>query len=276
MKHEIIDYLNSKVGTKYRHGTKKADSLISARINEGATLDDFKKAIDNKTADWSGTEQEKYLRPETLFGTKFWGYVNETKTDITKSTDRRQLIKAVLKAAGIRDIGESDITIYSEVLKMIPTESLPAFAVSLIRSGGEYMRPDQMISKAVKEFETKIITDNMRNGKKIRNYEKLVEFVQYSFRGKPICNDIKGIYKAWVTIGMDRDGNLINQFSWNKLSSKDEEEFYKWLFENQHRVGDIKRVKDREEITQIENNSQQNEIENGSVLNMTKTAIKRF
>ncbi|MCD6432417.1 MAG: conserved phage C-terminal domain-containing protein [Sulfurimonas sp.] len=41
MKKEVIDYLNSKAGTAYRHGTKKADTVINARIAEGATLEDL-------------------------------------------------------------------------------------------------------------------------------------------------------------------------------------------------------------------------------------------
>lgn len=75
---EIIDYLNQKAGTKYRSTTKKTQSLIKARYHEKFTLDDFKKVIDNKVAEWkSDNEMAKYLRPETLFGTKFESYLNQ-------------------------------------------------------------------------------------------------------------------------------------------------------------------------------------------------------
>lgn len=33
--------------------------------------------IDNKVAEWKGTDMEKFLRPETLFGNKFEGYLNQ-------------------------------------------------------------------------------------------------------------------------------------------------------------------------------------------------------
>ena len=125
MKTEVINLLNKHAGTSYKHNTKKANSIIEARINEGATLQDFEKCITKKAKGWAGTEQEKYLRPETLFGTKFWGYVNERETDIVSNGDRRDLIKAVLKAAGIRDITQGDITIYDEVLRLISTDKLP-------------------------------------------------------------------------------------------------------------------------------------------------------
>lgn len=72
----VIDYLNEKAGTKYRASTAKTKSLIHARIAEGFTIEDFKTVIDKKCAEWIGTEWEKFLRPETLFGTKFESYLN--------------------------------------------------------------------------------------------------------------------------------------------------------------------------------------------------------
>lgn len=74
---EIIDYLNEKAGTRYKAGSKKTKDLISARLNEGFTIDDFKQVINNKVTDWTGTEWEKFLRPETLFSNKFEGYLNQ-------------------------------------------------------------------------------------------------------------------------------------------------------------------------------------------------------
>lgn len=75
---DIIDFLNEKTGKSYRSTTSKTKDLIKARYNEGFKLDDFKKVINNKALDWTGTEYEQYLRPTTLFGTKFEGYLNET------------------------------------------------------------------------------------------------------------------------------------------------------------------------------------------------------
>ena len=73
----IVEYLNEKADKNFRATTKKTQSLINARIREGFSLDDFKKVIDIKCKQWLGTEMEKYLRPETLFGTKFESYLNE-------------------------------------------------------------------------------------------------------------------------------------------------------------------------------------------------------
>ena len=83
----IVDYLNEKTGSKYKPTTPKTKTAIHARLMEGFTLDDFKTVIDKKCADWMGTEYEKYLRPETLFGTKFEGYLNANVRNNTKVID---------------------------------------------------------------------------------------------------------------------------------------------------------------------------------------------
>lgn len=76
---EVIDYLNQKAGTKYRSTTAATKRLVGARLKEGFTVDDCKKVIDNKVADWLGDEKMKnYLRPNTLFqASKFESYLNE-------------------------------------------------------------------------------------------------------------------------------------------------------------------------------------------------------
>lgn len=96
---EIVDYLNLKTGKKYRHTTKKTQSLINARFNEGFTDEDFKKVIDVKATEWKGTKNDKYLRPETLFGTKFEGYLNQ---EAPASHDQKKNITAQAPGWGTR------------------------------------------------------------------------------------------------------------------------------------------------------------------------------
>lgn len=74
---EIVAYLNKVVGTKYT--TKRAITIrhINARLAEGFTVDDFKQVIDTMNAKWGNdTKMAGYLRPDTLFGTKFENYLN--------------------------------------------------------------------------------------------------------------------------------------------------------------------------------------------------------
>lgn len=74
----VIDYLNTKMGTSYRASSKDTQKHIRARFQEGYTLIDFEKVIDKKVREWKGTEFEKFLRPSTLFGSKFENYLNQT------------------------------------------------------------------------------------------------------------------------------------------------------------------------------------------------------
>lgn len=87
---DVIDYLNQQTGKHYKSTTKKNQTVIRARSDEGFNLDDFKKVIDNKVAEWKGTDMEKYLRPETLFGTKFEGYLNQQQSNAADEDWRKQ------------------------------------------------------------------------------------------------------------------------------------------------------------------------------------------
>lgn len=75
---EIVSYLNEKTNSNYRHTTKVTQNLIKTRVNDGFELSDFKQVIDTKSSQWlNDKEMAKYLRPQTLFGTKFESYLNE-------------------------------------------------------------------------------------------------------------------------------------------------------------------------------------------------------
>ena len=76
---EIIKHLNKTLnkpkGKEFSNKTKTTLSLIHSRLKEGRTVEDFKYVITNQHACWQGTEYQKYLRPQTLFGNKFEGYL---------------------------------------------------------------------------------------------------------------------------------------------------------------------------------------------------------
>ena len=75
---EVIAYLNERTGRKFKPRLQKTKNLVSARLNEGFDVEDFKRVIDNKADDWGrDPKMRRFLRPETLFGTKFEGYLQE-------------------------------------------------------------------------------------------------------------------------------------------------------------------------------------------------------
>ena len=81
----IISFLNSTTGSKYKVSTDKTRKLIAARLAEGFTVDDFKTVITKKAKEWQDTDMAQYLRPETLFGTKFEGYLNQPERNNRRS-----------------------------------------------------------------------------------------------------------------------------------------------------------------------------------------------
>lgn len=88
---QIVDYLNEKTGKQYKHTTKKTQSLIKARTKEGFSLDDFKQVIDNMSSQWmNDSKMNQYLRPETLFGTKFEGYLNQQQSNAVDEDWKKQ------------------------------------------------------------------------------------------------------------------------------------------------------------------------------------------
>lgn len=78
---EVIEYLNGVLGSQYKPTVEKNKTVIRARLREGFDVEDFKKVIDKKARQWLGNkDMQKYLRPITLFGTKFESYLNEQET----------------------------------------------------------------------------------------------------------------------------------------------------------------------------------------------------
>lgn len=90
---QIVDYLNEKSGSSFKATTEATKKLISGRLSEGYTVEDFKKVIDNRVANWTGTEYEQYLQPSTLFApTKFEKYLNFASKQQTEKP--KPIIKA--------------------------------------------------------------------------------------------------------------------------------------------------------------------------------------
>lgn len=80
----IVEHLNKKIKSDYKHTTVNTRKLIDERLKEGYTEDDFYKVIDNMATAWKNTKYEQYLRPKTLFSENFEDYLNH-KNVVNKS-----------------------------------------------------------------------------------------------------------------------------------------------------------------------------------------------
>ena len=87
LRFQIIEYLNKITGAKYKTNTPATVKCINARLKEGFTLENFKYVIEVKWIEWEGKftkdgkNMEDWMRPITLFGTKFESYLNQAKPD---------------------------------------------------------------------------------------------------------------------------------------------------------------------------------------------------
>lgn len=96
---DVLTYLNQKTGKNYTGKSKAQKQHMVARIKEGFTVDDFKRVIDNKVRDWGNNPKMKvYLRPETLFGTKFETYLNDNEDAGQKKIREQEEINARQRA----------------------------------------------------------------------------------------------------------------------------------------------------------------------------------
>lgn len=97
---QIIGHLNEQTGANYRPESKTTQTKIHARMAEGYTVEDFVAVIDKKCAEWlHDPKMRAYLRPETLFGTKFESYLNAPERGNAKETEGRKIAKAPTPAA---------------------------------------------------------------------------------------------------------------------------------------------------------------------------------
>ena len=82
---KVISYLNKKAGTAYKASSKETKKLIGARLNDGFKEEDFYTVIDNKVEEWGkppkagAKDMRPFIRPSTLFGTKFEAYLNQRR-----------------------------------------------------------------------------------------------------------------------------------------------------------------------------------------------------
>ena len=75
---EVITYLNQVTKKNFNKNTASHHKYIKARLKEGYKLKDFKHVVNVMAATWIGTDYERYLQPQTLFGNKFDSYLNRS------------------------------------------------------------------------------------------------------------------------------------------------------------------------------------------------------
>jgi uncharacterized phage protein (TIGR02220 family) len=85
----VVDFLNFICGKDFKPTTPKTKSVISARLKDGFSVKEIESVITNRFKEWGNDPKMKeYLRPETLFGNKFEGYLQVVK-DLKPKTEEK-------------------------------------------------------------------------------------------------------------------------------------------------------------------------------------------
>lgn len=93
---KILSHLNKKTGSNYQTRNQTVKKLIEKHIKSGYEVEDFLTVIEKKCLEWGKDEKmKKYIRPVTLFGSKFEQYLEEPWADgrINEKYDPEKHIK---------------------------------------------------------------------------------------------------------------------------------------------------------------------------------------
>jgi uncharacterized phage protein (TIGR02220 family) len=78
----VLDYFKNHTDNPFDYA--QAEALLEGLIEQGYTIEQFKKVTLAKIAQWQNTKFKQYIRPQTLFGENFTKYLNEQ----TRNTER--------------------------------------------------------------------------------------------------------------------------------------------------------------------------------------------
>jgi len=92
---DVIKTLNEISARDFSPKTESSKKHIRARFNEKFTKEDMVLVITHKTAEWKDdVKWRKFLRPETLFGTKFESYLQDAKASGVLPPSQTRIVKA--------------------------------------------------------------------------------------------------------------------------------------------------------------------------------------
>ena len=103
----VIDKLNEVTGQKLLATTKVHRENISARLNDGFTVEQLISIVECKAAEWMGTKFQSYLKPENLFRPK----------NFHKNLSQSEIAGSVTKAEDLAEV-------YNELMPELPPVSV--------------------------------------------------------------------------------------------------------------------------------------------------------
>ena len=98
---EVIEHLNEVCGTSYKPNGKQNREHVHARLADGFTKEDCFEVIDKMHEKWGNDPKMRdFLRPQTLFSTKFESYLNMPRGDPRNRDEIGDYLMGVIHGQG--------------------------------------------------------------------------------------------------------------------------------------------------------------------------------
>ncbi len=143
------------------------------------------------------------------------------------------------------EVTRAQAMVFESMIEDIPDSRLIDFGKFVIERFEPMKSKLLIIKEAIFDFRRMQIENGIRNGSfSFRTIDEMKEYLRTYYRGKEITNGPASYYDC-VVIGMDKEGRLVNKYALDEfgrylvLDGEDVSEVYRWLFENQHRIGKV-------------------------------------
>lgn len=167
-----------------------------------------------------------------------------------KMTSKRAKLIADLFGDSKGFLPQAKIIKFDRKLHFIPDDELINFAIFTDNFRSNFVSTELAVHKASIAWQ-RITFERVKcvNGSFFRGLDEMISFCKEAYRGEALCSCESGSgYLPYVVITVDDEGNLRNSACVNengvfkRLDSSETSQIYSWLFKNQHKIGDVKRI----------------------------------
>lgn len=167
-----------------------------------------------------------------------------------KMTSKRAKLIADLFGDSKGFLPQAKIVKFDRKLHFIPDDELINFAIFTDNFRANFVSTELAVHKASIAWQ-RITFERVKyvSGSFFRGLDEMISFCKEAYRGEALCSCESGSgYLPYVVITVDDEGNLRNSACINengvfkRLDSSETSQIYSWLFKNQHKIGDVKRI----------------------------------
>lgn len=181
------------------------------------------------------------------------------------------------------DVNEVQASLVSELIKDVPNEALKDFLVFRMQFIEPYKSKEAVTKEALFEYQKRMFLKRLQAGEILfKTVGEIKQFIETYFKGQDIGNGLASFYD-YVVIGLDKDCNLVNKYFApdgrpKKLTGDEVNEVYKFLLDNQHRIGAVDYIEEREvkKLERIESNEKKELPVAKDVAGMVAKTIKKM